>query len=121
MHQGGTPALDDAQWTARRWNGAQAYADSKLYDVVLAFAVARRWHEVMTAEYTRLIEASAHGRATLLDQYGATSEAEFFAVATECFFDRPVPLRDQHPRLYELLKEYYHQDPARRVVNSHGD
>jgi Mlc titration factor MtfA (ptsG expression regulator) len=76
---------------------------------------ARRWHEVMTAEYTQLIEASEQGRATLLDQYGATSEGEFFAVATECFFDRPVDLRRQNPRLYDLLREYYHQDPARRV------
>jgi NAD(P)-dependent dehydrogenase (short-subunit alcohol dehydrogenase family) len=43
MHKGGNPALDDLQWSGRRWNGAQAYADSKLFDVVLAFAVARRW------------------------------------------------------------------------------
>jgi NAD(P)-dependent dehydrogenase (short-subunit alcohol dehydrogenase family) len=43
MHRGGTPNLDDPQWTKRRWNGSQAYADSKLLDVVLAFAVARRW------------------------------------------------------------------------------
>ena len=43
MHTCGTASLDDPQWTTRRWNGAQAYADSKLLDVVLAFAVARRW------------------------------------------------------------------------------
>lgn len=43
LHRGGDPRLDDLQWTARRWNGSQAYADSKLLDVVLAFAVARRW------------------------------------------------------------------------------
>jgi Mlc titration factor MtfA (ptsG expression regulator) len=76
---------------------------------------ARRWKEVMTAEYNQLIEASQHGRATLLDQYGATNEGEFFAVATECFFDKPVPLQQHHPRLYDLLREYYHQDPAERV------
>ncbi|MGY1845174.1 SDR family NAD(P)-dependent oxidoreductase [Modestobacter sp. SYSU DS0875] len=46
MARGGTPALDDLQWTRRRWNGSQAYADSKLWDVVLAFAVARRWPDV---------------------------------------------------------------------------
>jgi NAD(P)-dependent dehydrogenase (short-subunit alcohol dehydrogenase family) len=46
MHRGGTPDLDDAQWTRRRWNGSQAYSDSKLYDVALAFAVARRWPDV---------------------------------------------------------------------------
>ncbi|MGY1855821.1 SDR family NAD(P)-dependent oxidoreductase [Modestobacter sp. SYSU DS0290] len=46
MAHGGSPALDDLQWTRRRWNGSQAYADSKLWDVVLAFAVARRWPDV---------------------------------------------------------------------------
>src|SRR5271165_759606 len=48
MHTGGTASLDDPQWTTRRWNGAHAYADSKLLDVVLAFAVARRWPRVLS-------------------------------------------------------------------------
>jgi NAD(P)-dependent dehydrogenase (short-subunit alcohol dehydrogenase family) len=48
MHTGGSAQLDDPQWTQRRWNGAQAYSDSKLYDVVLAFAVARRWPNVFS-------------------------------------------------------------------------
>ena len=43
MHRGGEPDLDDLQWARRGWNGAQAYSDSKLFDVVLAFAVARHW------------------------------------------------------------------------------
>ena len=46
MHKSGSPALDDLQWAERRWDGAQAYSDSKLFDVVLAFAVARRWPSV---------------------------------------------------------------------------
>jgi NAD(P)-dependent dehydrogenase (short-subunit alcohol dehydrogenase family) len=46
LHRGGDPALDDPQWAARRWNGSQAYSDSKLFDVVLAFAVARLWPRV---------------------------------------------------------------------------
>jgi NAD(P)-dependent dehydrogenase (short-subunit alcohol dehydrogenase family) len=46
MARGGDPDLFDAQWTARRWNGAQAYSDSKLFDVLLAFGVARRWPDV---------------------------------------------------------------------------
>jgi Mlc titration factor MtfA (ptsG expression regulator) len=74
----------------------------------------RRWREVMTAEYQALRRASEHGRATLLDQYGTTNEAEFFAVATECFFDKPTLLAHRHPRLYEVLRDYYHQDPAAR-------
>jgi NAD(P)-dependent dehydrogenase (short-subunit alcohol dehydrogenase family) len=48
MHRGGEVELDDLQWTRRRWNGAQAYSDSKLYDVVLAFAVARHWPGVLS-------------------------------------------------------------------------
>ncbi len=48
MHRGGRPALDDLQWRKRRWNGSQAYSDSKLYDVILAFAVARRWPGVLS-------------------------------------------------------------------------
>jgi Mlc titration factor MtfA (ptsG expression regulator) len=76
----------------------------------------RRWHDVMTAEYQRLIEESEKGQATLLDQYGTTNEGEFFAVATECFFDKPVALARRHPQLYALLAEYYRQDPAARCA-----
>src|ERR1700677_3102875 len=43
MHRGGNPGLTDPQWEHRRWNGSQAYSDSKLFAVVLAFADARRW------------------------------------------------------------------------------
>jgi NAD(P)-dependent dehydrogenase (short-subunit alcohol dehydrogenase family) len=48
MHRGGNASPDDPQWAGRRWNGAQAYSDSKLFDVVLAFAVARRWPGVLS-------------------------------------------------------------------------
>ena len=48
MHRGGDPGLTDPQWEHRRWNGSQAYADSKLFDVVLAFAVARLWTGVLS-------------------------------------------------------------------------
>ena len=43
MHAGGDSVLGDPQWKQRRWNGSQAYADTKLRDVLLTFAVARRW------------------------------------------------------------------------------
>jgi NAD(P)-dependent dehydrogenase (short-subunit alcohol dehydrogenase family) len=52
MHEGGTPDLDDPQFERRRWNGAQAYSDSKLYDLMLAFAVARRWPDVLANAVT---------------------------------------------------------------------
>jgi NAD(P)-dependent dehydrogenase (short-subunit alcohol dehydrogenase family) len=46
MHEQGAPSLADLQWSARRWEGARAYADSKLHDVLLAFGIARRWPQV---------------------------------------------------------------------------
>lgn len=73
-----------------------------------------RWRDVMTMEYHRLIRDSEHHKATLLDDYGTTNEAEFFAVATECFFERPVQMQRRHPQLYEVLRDFYRQDPARR-------
>jgi NAD(P)-dependent dehydrogenase (short-subunit alcohol dehydrogenase family) len=48
MHKSANPDLDDLQWVGRRWNGAQAYANSKFFDVVLAFAVARRWTDALS-------------------------------------------------------------------------
>jgi NAD(P)-dependent dehydrogenase (short-subunit alcohol dehydrogenase family) len=48
MHRGGSAELDDPQWAARPWNGAQAYSDSKLFDVLLAFGVARLWPGVLS-------------------------------------------------------------------------
>ena len=52
------------------------------------------------------------GRSTDIDPYGATNAAEFFAVVTEAFFEKPRPLRRKHPELYDELKLYYKQDPA---------
>jgi NAD(P)-dependent dehydrogenase (short-subunit alcohol dehydrogenase family) len=46
LHRSGDASLRDIDWTARRWNGVQAYADSKLYITALAFAIARRWSDV---------------------------------------------------------------------------
>ena len=48
MHLGASPDLDDLQWERRRWNGSAAYAESKFWDVVLAFGVARRWPDVLS-------------------------------------------------------------------------
>jgi NAD(P)-dependent dehydrogenase (short-subunit alcohol dehydrogenase family) len=47
MHHGVVADLDDLAWTRRRWSGSTAYAESKLYDVVLAFAAARLWPDVL--------------------------------------------------------------------------
>ncbi len=71
-----------------------------------------RWVAVCTAEY----EALRAGAGGLLRAYGGTNAGEFFAVATEAFFDQPVPLRDEKPDLYAVLTGFYHQDPAARVA-----
>ena len=52
MHTGGDPSLRDLAWNDRPWNGVQAYSDSKLLDVILAFAVARRWPDVLSNAVT---------------------------------------------------------------------
>ena len=46
MHLNGDPDLSDPQWTRKPWNASQAYSDSKLHVVALAFAIARRWADV---------------------------------------------------------------------------
>ena len=70
------------------------------------------WREVMRTEFASLRAAEATGIPTLLDTYGATNAAEFFAVSTEAFFERPIMLRAQHPRLYSELHNYFRQDPV---------
>ena len=72
----------------------------------------RTWGEVMQHHYATLRDAVEEGRTTLLDEYGATNPAEFFAVATEFFFEKPAQLKRKHPALYEELARYYRQDPA---------
>jgi len=48
MHRVGTAGVGDLQWERRRWDGSQAYADSKLYDAVLSAAVARCWSDTLS-------------------------------------------------------------------------
>jgi Mlc titration factor MtfA (ptsG expression regulator) len=74
-----------------------------------------RWNSVLTAEYERLRADAARGHEGLLDPYGSTDEAEFFAVVTEAFFDTPVELESEHPALYEVLSDFYRQDTAARA------
>ena len=75
----------------------------------------RRTVEVLARELEALRQRAGEGTPTLLDTYGATNPAEFFAVTTEYFFDLPVPLQQQYPDLYAVLAEFYRQDPASRV------
>jgi Mlc titration factor MtfA (ptsG expression regulator) len=71
----------------------------------------QRWIEVCTAEFEQ-VRRGAGG--PLLDPYAATNPAEFFAVVTEVFFDRPVDLQELKPDLYDVLQSFYRQDTAAR-------
>jgi Mlc titration factor MtfA (ptsG expression regulator) len=70
------------------------------------------WARVMSAEFDALRNATDMGMPTLLDGYGATDPAEFFAVVTEVFFERPRALLRMHPALFAQLERFYRQDPT---------
>jgi len=70
------------------------------------------WVRVMSVEYKKLRDKAFHHEHDVLDEYGTTDEAEFFAVATEAFFNRGSALKYKHPELYEQLRLYYTLDPA---------
>jgi Mlc titration factor MtfA (ptsG expression regulator) len=70
-----------------------------------------RWISVCEAELA-LMRSDDGG--SLLDDYASTDPGEFFAVATEVFFDRPVDLRTEKRELYDVLAGFYRQDPAAR-------
>jgi Mlc titration factor MtfA (ptsG expression regulator) len=74
------------------------------------------WARVMSSEYEALRAADEAGTPTVLDTYGATNPAEFFAVVTEAFFERPHALRTRHPELYAELGKFFCQDPARHFA-----
>ena len=69
------------------------------------------WRRVVEQGYAELCQAKEQRRRTLLDHYGATNRAEFFAVATETFFEQPSELSREHSELFTLLKKYYRVDP----------
>lgn len=71
----------------------------------------RRWNEVVNAEYDRLVAAVKRGEPAWLDAYGATNHAEFFAVATEHFFEEPREMLRRHAELFEVLAGFYRQRP----------
>jgi Mlc titration factor MtfA (ptsG expression regulator) len=71
-----------------------------------------RWSVVMTSEFDQLVERCRRRRPGVLDCYGASEPSEFFAVATEAFFERPYALRNQSPALYETLQQFYEVNPA---------
>ena len=74
----------------------------------------RAWAQVMSTHYLQLRQRRGRRRRSPLRDYGAINEAEFFAVATETFFEKPTQLQEQAPELYEELRRFYRHDPASR-------
>jgi len=81
----------------------------------------RAWAEVCTRVFEAMQRAADHGRKSFLRDYAATNEAEFFAVATETFFERPRAMARELPDLYALLAEFYGLDLAARGAPEPGD
>ncbi|MEZ6242066.1 MAG: zinc-dependent peptidase [Phycisphaerales bacterium] len=90
-------------------NGAPALASAAKY---------RDWARVLGHEYQQLINELHEGHAALLDPYASVSPPEFFAVATELFFERPAAMRRAYPELYAQLAAFYHQDPSAKQGDS---
>lgn len=91
--------LDQAKGHA---NGAPILASKAAYT---------RWSRVMQAEFDALQRRVGQGEDGVIDAYGATDPAEFFAVTSELFFERPLALAVAHPALYEQLSVYYRLQP----------
>ncbi len=78
-------------------------------------AIYEWWEEVTYDSFTSFVKRFDAGLDDpALDSYGATNEAEFFAVAAESFFETPKLLKSHHRNLYAVLSEYFNQDPAAR-------
>ena len=112
MHSSGNPALDDPQWTRRRWNGSQAYSDSKLLDAMLAFAVAPLWPDVRSNAVTPgwvPTRMGGRGAPDDLEQGAATqvwlavSDDPSALVSGQYFYHRQR--RDAHPAAREAARQ----------------
>jgi NAD(P)-dependent dehydrogenase (short-subunit alcohol dehydrogenase family) len=100
MHLGGDASLRDLQWSARRWDGVQAYSDTKLQDVLLAFGVARRWPDVHVNVVSPGWVATRMGGAGAPDDLDQAHQTQvWLAVADE-------------PSVRTSGGFYYHRRPA---------
>ncbi len=71
----------------------------------------KEWATIMRPEFETLSKRTEANKRTVIDSYGATNPAEFFAVATETFYEKPHQLQQKHPKLYDLLVKYYGVNP----------
>jgi hypothetical protein len=97
-------------------------ADGKVdgLPVLPAGMSAGTWARVFGEAYERFCRAVDAGEDTLLDPYGAEHPAEFFAVASEAFFETPAPLAHEYPAVYEQLSRFYRLDPAAGERRAHA-
>ena len=72
----------------------------------------KEWASVLTKEYAKFINRVEHGQNDVIDEYGTVSAAEFFAVATEAFFEKSTHMKEKLPDLYLQFQTFYGLDPA---------
>lgn len=77
---------------------------------------AQQWSEVFNKAYADFEARIQQHKSIPIDQYAATSAAEFFAVFTELFFEKPLIIKQYYPKIYELLVKFYHQDPIASIT-----
>lgn len=79
------------------------------------------WARVFSKDYQAFVEKVQYGSDVAIDDYGATSPEEFFAVCTESFFEKPHALKKHWPDLYQQLAGFYKVDPASWRTKDHGE
>jgi len=84
-------------------NGAPILSQGQSYE---------QWSAIFSKEYEQLKSDIARNRRSVFDSYGATNPAEFFAVASEVFFEKSAELKEAHPELYQQMSTYYRIDPC---------
>ena len=70
------------------------------------------WSKIFSQEYAQLRDKIRNNKKSLIDEYAAVSEGEFFAVVTELFFEQPILFIKEHPELYAELQKFYRLNPA---------
>ena len=81
----------------------------------------RSWSEVLSRDFANLRVDAMYRQQSVMDHYGATSPAEFFAVATETFFEKPWQMAERHAALYAELFKYYRVDPRAWLAQPEPD
>jgi hypothetical protein len=82
-------------------------------EVALPGRAIKPWLNLVQAEMDKIRQGHSD-----INPYGLTNEAEFFAVASEYFFENPVRMKQKHPELYTMLEQIFHQDPQSRITHA---